>query len=80
MVKFIINKYFITNYMVLRRTGELHATDLQILICKFFCTQKGCEEMFLKEHDRLIGIFFNLVCKYYTQMVCQMGSYTKKKL
>jgi hypothetical protein len=50
--------------MVLRIIGELHVTDLQIQIRKIFCTpktlyQKGCEEMFFEEHDRLIGIFFN---------------------
>jgi hypothetical protein len=40
MVKFIIHKYFVTNFMVLRRIGELHVTDLRIQLRKIFCTQK----------------------------------------
>jgi hypothetical protein len=61
MVKFIINKYFITNFMVLRRSGELHATNLQIQIHKVFCTSKRLRRNVL-QGDRLIGIFFNLFC------------------
>jgi hypothetical protein len=33
MVKVIIHKYFITNFMVLRRIGKRHVTDLRIQIC-----------------------------------------------
>jgi hypothetical protein len=31
MIQFIIHKYFITNFLILRRTGELHVTDLQMI-------------------------------------------------
>jgi hypothetical protein len=55
VVKFIIHKYFSTNSMVLRRTQELHATDILIVIHKFFIHQKGSEEMFLDEQERVIG-------------------------
>jgi hypothetical protein len=44
MVKFIIHKYFSTNFMVLRRTGELHATDLQIIIHIFLYIKKAVKK------------------------------------
>jgi hypothetical protein len=40
VVKFMIHKYFSTNFMVLRRTQKLHMTDFQIVIHKFFYTPK----------------------------------------
>jgi hypothetical protein len=43
MVIFIIHQHFITNFIVLRRTGEFHVTDIRIQIHKFFYTQKSAK-------------------------------------
>jgi hypothetical protein len=45
----MIHKYFSTNFMVLRRTRELHVIDIRIVIHKFFIHQKGSKKMFFEE-------------------------------
>jgi hypothetical protein len=54
-----MDKYVTTHFKVLRKIQELHVSGLQIELHKIFMHQNGGEEMFFKEHERVIGFSFN---------------------